>query len=80
MNSGGEMHTIDTRTQVYSDPSIDGIHGNWWACFEGMLTDEQMEELGISEDRGAAVCITRLATAYNDLIDGESFPKPGKSK
>lgn len=47
--------------------SPDNITGDWWVSFNAMLTEKQQEYLGISEDRGATLCITRLAAAYGDL-------------
>ena len=39
---------------------------DWFISFDQMLTEEQLERIGLSEDRGLTLCITRLADALND--------------
>lgn len=51
-----------------SDKQPDNVTGDWWASFNAMLTEKQQEYLGISESRGATICITRLASAYSDAL------------
>lgn len=39
----------------------------WWTNFQEMLTPEQLDKLGVSQDRGSALCITRLAGGFDKL-------------
>lgn len=48
--------------------------GPWWVSFEEMLTTEERDEIGVSEDRGAVVCITRPCSAYSELRQGATLP------
>lgn len=38
---------------------------DWWISFDEMLDNKIQEGLGLSEDRGLHLCITRLAAAFN---------------
>lgn len=44
----------------------DKVSGPWWVSFEAMLSEEERNEIGLSEDRGQALCTTRLAAAYSE--------------
>lgn len=48
---------------------VDDIYGPWWVSFEAMLSEEQCDRIGLSEDRGATLCITRLCNALNEAED-----------
>ena len=44
----------------------DGVTGPWWVSFEQMLDEDQRRRVGLSEDRGAVLCVTRVCAALTD--------------
>lgn len=59
--------------------SRDHEASQWWANFRGMLSQEEMDVLGVSEDRGPSLCITRLLWAWHELHSEESKEKIKRS-
>lgn len=40
-----------------------------WISFEEMLTKEQLDAIGLSQDRDLSQCIVRLALAYQNTVN-----------
>lgn len=60
-----KLHHVE-RVNATLRGARDSVTGPWWVSFEQMLTEEQRGRIGLSEDRGAVLCITRLCDALND--------------
>lgn len=52
----------------------DGVRGPWWVSFKEMLGQDLRDEIGISEDRGATLCIVRVCWALLEARGDVGYP------